>query len=327
MASPTLWDANPLEHFTSFVKSPAFVLTSVRSVGDAPSPISDESAATYCFMFGKFVHWLTAEKKRFSQVDQRDLVRFLNHCSEPGRRDLNSKIRYRYLRLLERCYQHLLVVPNPAKHEILSVYRMGSYSRDQGMVTLNEHQLGEFIAALPSTGIPSGRRDASWKRRRDRAMQLVMLLGGLRVAEVIGLLLSEVGKQVRFDGSIDLEITPEGKHNTSYEHTTVLRSAGAAELQGWLVERANLVIPGQLVFPADLHGNRLNKATVYRQVKATFQRAGIEVVRSGGRTLRNTFAVTEFRRDGATPTHLMEYLGLALERSTDEYSRIAKGHK
>lgn len=326
MASPTLWDAHPLEHFTTFVKSPAFVLTSVRSVGDDPSPISDESASIYCFMFGKFVQWLTAEKKRFSQVDQQDLVRFLNHCSEPGRRDLNSKIRYRYLRLLERCYQHLQAVPNPAQHEILSVYRTGSYAKDQGMVTLTKRQLADFLAALPSPGIPAGRRDASWKRRRDRAMQLVMLLGGLRVAEAIGLLLGEVGKQIHTDGSIDLEITPEGKHDTSYEHSTVLRSPGGVELHRWLDERAELAIPGQLAFPADLQGNRLNKATVYRQVKATFARAGIKVDRSGGRTLRNTFAVTEFV-DGATTERVTEYMGLARERSTDEYSRLAKGQK
>jgi hypothetical protein len=65
--------------------------------------------------------------------------------------------------------------------------------------------------------------------------------------------------------------------------------------------------------------------TVYRQVKATFERAGINVDRHGGRTLRNTFAVEELR-DGGTKTDLKKYLGLALERSAELYELAeAKG--
>jgi hypothetical protein len=69
-----------------------------------------------------------------------------------------------------------------------------------------------------------------------------------------------------------------------------------------------------------VRGEPLDKATVYRQVKATFARAGINVPRSGGRTLRNTFAVKGFS-EGTPASEMVERLGLALERSTQPYAR------
>ena len=52
---------------------------------------------------------------------------------------------------------------------------------------------------------------------------------------------------------------------------------------------------------------------------ALMQRAGIAIARSGGRTLRNTFAVQELK-NGATDDELTEHLGLALESSTKTYA-------
>jgi site-specific recombinase XerD len=143
-------------------------------------------------------------------------------------------------------------------------------------------------------------------------------MAGLRVAEAIGLLLDEVGRQPDIDGAIDLNITPEAKHRTSYEHTAKLPRDGVAELTAWLKERAELEIPGTLVFPANLEGEPLHKATVYRQTRATFQRAGIAVSRAGGRTLRNSFAVRQLEQ-GVPGGELTTALGLALERSTEAY--------
>jgi integrase len=157
-------------------------------------------------------------------------------------------------------------------------------------------------------------------------MQATILFAGLRVAEAIGLRLSEVNDP--FDGAfgdagIVLEIGPEGKHDTSHAHETVLRSYGAQALRVWLKERAALGIKGDLVFPADLAGSAMSTATVYRQVRATFGRAGIAADHNGGRTLRNTFAVEELR-SGRTRADLKRFLGLALERSTEIYE-AAKG--
>jgi site-specific recombinase XerD len=104
-----------------------------------------------------------------------------------------------------------------------------------------------------------------------------------------------------------------------------LPRAGVAELTAWLEERAELKIPGDLVFPANLAGEPLHKATVYRQTRATFERAGVKVPRAGGRTLRNSFAVQQLEQ-GVSRSELTTALGLALERSTEAY-RYARRHE
>jgi site-specific recombinase XerD len=316
MSKLAAWDANPVKSFTAFVASPDFVLTSSRQRDLVPKPVSPESAAIYRFMFGKFAAWMLEERLKISTVTARDLHRFVQ-LAHDGHRDLNSKIAYRYLRLLERCYEYLERSPNPARDAIVGIDR-AQITRDAPMTALNADELQRFLAALPGQPADDEGKASGWKRRRDRAMQVTMALAGLRVAEAIGLLVDEIGRQRDVEGGLTLNITPEHKHRTSYEHTTTLPKEGVAELTAWLDEREELKIPGALVFPANLEGEPLHKATVYRQVKATFERAGLAVPRAGGRTLRNTFASQQLRQ-GTPQSELTTTLGLALERSAQAY--------
>lgn len=309
------WDSAPVLRFSAFVVSPDFVLTANRQRDLVPKPLSPESAAVYRFMFGKFAAWMLEEGLRMSTVGAPDLHRFVQ-LAHDGHRDLNSKIAYRYLRLLERCYDYLESAPNPAREAILGIDR-ARIAQDAPMAALNGEELQRFMAALPGHGEDDGGA-AGWKRRRDRAMQVTMALAGLRVAEAIGLLLDEIGRQPELDGGVELAITPSHKHRTSHAHATTLPPEGVAELMAWLDERESLAIPGALVFPANLEGEALHKATVYRQVKATFARAGLAVPRAGGRTLRNTFASQQLRQ-GRPQSELTSVLGLALERSAEAY--------
>jgi len=316
MSKLAAWDSNPLKCFADFIAGPDFALTSSRQRDLAPKPLSPESAAIYRFMFGKFAAWMLEERLKMSTVTGRDLQRFVA-LAHDGQRDLNSKIAYRYLRLLERCYDYLERAPNPARDAIVGIDR-AQIARDAPMTALNADELQRFMAALPGQRADDDNKASGWKRRRDRAMQVTMALAGLRVAEAIGLLVDEVGRQPDIEGALVLNITPEQKHRTSYEHTTTLPKEGVAELTAWLSERAELNIPGALVFPANLEGEPLHKATVYRQVKATFGRAGLAVSRAGGRTLRNTFASQQLRQ-GTPQSELTTVLGLALERSAEAY--------
>jgi site-specific recombinase XerD len=314
--SLTHWDARPIDSFAAFVVTPEFVLTSTRQHDPVPLPISAESATIYKFMFGKFANWMLERGLKMSTVNAADLRRFIE-LSTDGQRDLNSKIAYRYLRLLERCFEYLGRAANPARQAIVATDR-AHLAEDAPMIALGADDLQRFLAALPAGRGDDTEGHAGWKRRRDRAMQIVMALSGLRVAEAIGLLQDEVGRQPDIDGAIELNITPEAKHRTSYEHKVTLPRAGVAELSAWLKERAALDIPGDLVFPANLEGEPLHKATVYRQTRATFERAGIAVARAGGRTLRNSFAVHQLEQ-GVPRSELTAALGLALERSTEAY--------
>ena len=319
MHTLTSWNADPVRAFKEFVSTPAFAETGRRLRADGTlRSLSAESAKIYVFMFANVASWILEQGLSFSSVTQADLMRFIARTVN-GKRVLNSKIAYRYLRLLERCYEHLEVTPNPAQGAILGIDR-AHMTKDEAGRVLSEDQLERFFEALPAQA-PRRRRNTAfdgWKRRRDRAMQVVIALAGLRVSEAIGLLVSEVGRQVSLDGSIVLTITPDEKHDTSHEHTITLPRQGADELRSWLQEREAMAIPGQFVFPANLSGNRMTRKTVYVQMRATFERAGMDLARSGGRTLRNTFARRQLDK-GASADELKDVLGLALERSAADY--------
>ena len=313
------WNTDPIRSFKQFVTSTAFAETGRRLRADGSLPgLSEASAKIYIFMFNSLAGWLAEERLPFSRVTQADLLRFIER-KENGKRVLNSKIAYRYLRLLERCYDHLQLSPNPAQLAILGIDR-AHIARDDAGRTLSDEQLARFFAALPADA-PRRRRSTpfdGWKRRRDRAMQVVIALAGLRVSEAIGLLVSEVGRQAEIDGSILITITPDEKHDTSHEHSVTLPPQGVEELLPWLQEREAMGIPGEFVFPANLTGSKMTRKTVYVQMRATFERAGMDLARSGGRTLRNTFARQQLEQ-GASPDELKDVLGLALERSAADY--------
>jgi site-specific recombinase XerD len=319
MSTLASWDADPVRAFRDFVSTTAFSKTGRRLRADGTlRELSPASAKIYVFMFNNLAGWLQEQRIAFSAVTQADLIRFINR-TEKGKRVLNSKIAYRYLRLLERCYEHLDLSPNPAQLAILNVDR-AHMTKDEAGRTLSEAQLERFFAALPADA-PRKRRNTpfdGWKRRRDRAMQVVIALAGLKVSEAVGLLVSEVGRQAAIDGSIVLTITPDEKHDTSHEHEVTLPREGAEELRAWLDERETMALPGEFVFPANLTGARMTRKTVYMQMRATFERAGMDLSRSGGRTLRNTFAKRQLD-GGATPEQLKDVLGLALERSAADY--------
>ena len=319
MHNLTSWDADPIRAFKEFVATTAFAETGRRLRADGSiRALSRESAKIYVFMFNNLAGWLQEEGIVFSKATRADLLRFIDR-SVKGKRVLNSKIAYRYLRLLERCYEHLELAPNPAQQAILGIDR-AHIAKDEAGRTLSDDQLARFFAALPADA--PRRRTVTpfdgWKRRRDRAMQVVIALAGLRVSEAIGLLVAEVGRQAALDGAIALTITPDEKHDTSHAHTVALPRDGVDELLSWLKERETMAIPGQFVFPANLTGNKMTRKTVYVQMRATFERAGMDLARSGGRTLRNTFARQQLDQ-GASADELKDALGLALERSAADY--------
>ena len=119
-------------------------------------------------------------------------------------------------------------------------------------------------------------------------------------------------------GSMPISVSPASAGGTVRPHQTQLRPFAVPEVVAWIRERRTLRIPGELLFPATLDGGRLDKATVYRQVKATFARAGIEVSRQGGRTLRNSFAARELKAGGAIEL-VGEFMGHRRRRSTEHY--------
>jgi integrase/recombinase XerD len=335
------WNTNPLVAFQAFVLSPEFQLLGRRSSAQAgladPKPLRDSSAQIYILMFGKFLRWIGERKINLYNVTNSDIFAFLEHASlsnnspigTPPKKDLNSSIRIRYLRMFERVFQHLDIQPNPAQHAAFDIYKSQN-KKLQGLdlekVVMNEIDQIAFMNALPDSDNPFGtqippssdaKQSKGWKRRRDRAMQAMMLGAGLKVSEVIGIATDNVG-EVDGKGLIPITVSPVSTAGTSRLHETQLSVFAVKEVVAWKAERIALKVPGCLLFPATLRGGLLNKATVYRQVKATFMRAGITVERLGGRTLRNSFAVRELNA-GSSLELVGEFMGHRKRKSTEHY--------
>lgn len=303
------WDRAPLAAFEQFLLSPAFAQTAKR----AAPPVSAASAEVYLFMFGRFAKWLHEHGHTFSRLSPGELTAFLG-SRDARNRPLNSKIAYRYLRLLERCYAHLDQTPNPASLAI-TILGANRSARDREMVALSPAQAGQVLANKPAL--------TSWKRLRDRAMQLVMLCAGLRVAEAIGLLVREVATAPEDDGTLRIRLTPMAKQPTSRQRDTFLQQDAVPEVLAWVAMREELGMPGDLLFPADETGQPLHKSTVYRQARSALQDAAVPMSHTGGRTLRNGFAVAELR--AGTPEETMrKRLGLVRPPALDSYLGAAR---
>jgi site-specific recombinase XerD len=321
------WSSDPMTPFKAFIASPEFVelgrrVPSYRDPDKAPQPLRPATIQVYTLMFGKFNRWMRDHGKTLYTVTDDDILQFLDarHANENGvAEQLKSTIRVKYVRMLERLFQHLEVNPNPAQSTAFQIYKTkGASGKDLDMVVMDDAQQQAFMQALPvANATPAG-----WKRRRDRAMQALMLGAGLTVAEAMHAKTRDIGA-LDSTGSLPVTVRPESIHSTTREHRTLLRPFALAEVMQWVEERKKLDIPGQLLFPASLAtGKPLDKATVYRQVKKTFARAGLEMPRQGGRTLRNTFAVRELEKESVELVG--ELLGLERRTSTEYYLNAAR---
>jgi site-specific recombinase XerD len=324
------WRHEPQKAFDAFVISPEFLLLSRRRAkGGEESdqrkgrgPIRASTAHVYMAMWSKFLRWLEPIKPSLFDVSSDDIMAFLEQHDVKGKRVLQgSTIRRQYLTLFERVYTHLKVRPNPATNACFDIFKhrnSGLMGKNAPKATLSEAEQIAFMRALPlPNSVDEEDPTVGWKRRRDRAMQALMLGAGLKVAEVIGIYTDSVGEKDA-TGSVPITISPAAAGGTIRAHQTQLRPFAAAEILQWVQERRALKVLGRLLFPATLDGGRLDKATVYRQVKATLSRAGIDVSRQGGRTLRNSFAVRELGA-GESIELVGEFLGHRRRRSTELY--------
>jgi integrase/recombinase XerD len=320
------WSSDPLVAFTTFVKSDDFLLLSRRVVileddGKSLRPMRKSAITVYVAMFAKYLRWL--DGLDFRTVSAAEIIEFLDHREVFNGKDIHrpsSLIRLRYLRLLERVYQHLEITPNPASYAIRVLSGQQAIGKDAAKVALTVEQQDRFMLELPFASQYKGSGDVQdWKRRRDRAMQSLMLGAGLTVAEVIGLYIENIGT-VDITGSVPVTVSPGSVDGTGRWHQTQLRPFAVKEVMDWVAERKSMEYSGKLLFPASLmHTGPLNKATVYRQVNATFKRAGLEIPRKGGRTLRNSFAARELSNNGSSIELVGEFLGLRRIKSTIKY--------
>ncbi|MFC7518313.1 tyrosine recombinase XerC [Herbaspirillum sp. GCM10030257] len=306
---------DPLCAFADFVITSRF-----QALGPRPPardktgqlyPLGLQTVDQYTTMFRLYIEWLHEKHVPLLDADASHIIDFLN---TPHKRqgkgkggEKRSRVRRDYLRLLYRTYTHLGRSGDNNPALIAMAQMQGSRSAlgiDAPKEFLNAAERDRFLKALPEVGATP----TQWKRQRDRAMLVVMLGAGLKVAEIVSLQKRHVSLPGA-DGTRTITIVPEAVGGLSKKHKTFLRSFADPDLTAWLDTRARLKIPGDLLFPASRTGDKpLSKMTVYRMARDTYERAEIQKTRHGGRTLRNTFAIFELMNNRA-PSEVSELLG------------------
>lgn len=258
------WEREPLKSFEGWLSTKG---------------ISQSSAKIYLFMWGKLIRWKDDHDLRFSGIRAGHIDQFLNDAG------LQKHHRYRYVRLIERVYQHLAPanpgLGNPGS--LTARQRVGEGSNDP-MAFLREDQREILIRWIvrDASGEAYTRKDESWKEKRDLAITAAMIGGGVKGGEARALSVSCISEDGAWIG-----IKVAGKPG----HKTCLLPFAQPVIRQWIETRTAMRLPGDWLFVAGGDGRQMDAATVWRRVQRVIERAGIAMKsREGPQTLRNTFA-------------------------------------
>lgn len=321
-----VWRRDPVKTFNAFVTSIEFVELGDRGQqqkgreskgrsGAPLKPLRPQSVKIYQAMFGRFLKWCQEHNKpAINDLTDRDIYSFL-HSMNARQRPMASAIRVKYLRLLERVYVHMGVQSNPASLAAQKAFDNKDAGKDKPKAWLVQSDEAAFMAALPDRG--------TWRSQRDRAILAVMIGAGLKVDEVVGLKLDDVG-ELNDAGELELQIrgTADGFRR---DHCAIVRAFAVPDVIAWMKVRRSLFekrADARFLFTTNSDGKGMHPSMVYRKVKEAFERAGLAPDRLGGRTLRNTFAIRELRQGGVTQDNvsmLTDLLGLHEQRSMLRY--------
>lgn len=325
-----MWRLNIEDEFNKFVKDRAFVELSLRK-REKLYPLRQASITIYTLMFNKLLKWTRDMGYDLLDLSAEHLLDFLEDREEDGKRVRESTVvRRQYLTIVERLYAHLKLEPNPARHACfrISHERQTLVGKDLPTAALTPQQEQAFYDALPDAPRDAENPSKGWKKRRNRAMQALMLGGGLKVVETIHLKTDNV-EEPDEAGMMKVWIPKPTIRSAMDEHETLLRPPASHIVQAWVTERKALgkgedaALPGEFLFPATTNGNPMEKTQVYRYVKETLEAAGIKVDREGGRTLRNAYAVRELA-EGEEIEDVRERLGLKTDRGIETYTKVIK---
>lgn len=348
------WASEPVIAFEGLLTSPQFVALGRRDLngrnpGDATRSlaaastsastvsaeeshrISEKSALVYLAMFRSYVNFLSSRDLKVTEAKPEHIIQFIEG------KDRTAGVRHRYLRLLERVYEHMrmrqIVNTNSASLAIPALLCKDSPAKRKELPTLAVDKTSR--PALAESVLRSMLQNSDWRNVRDAAMASVLLGAGLKVFELSAM------RTTWLTGSYPeyaIEIPAVG---TSRPHRVPLPLLAADCIKAWLDCRARMGFVQPLMFVSSQAEGRLpyvpsvltatgqrstgglDKSTVYRRMKALLKEAGIEMPRMGGRILRNTYAVTEIS-NGQSQALLEERMGLRESKSLDRYIAAAK---
>lgn len=261
------------------------------------------SAEVYQAQWNHFIDWLDLHRRTLANVDSGLVGQFLDSLAT------RKQQRTRYLRLIERVYDHLakqqIDLPNPARGAALKPapdtgWQLAQANEPTGFLGADER---DALAAQMQAPLPRS-PGARWRELRDRALVGVFLGAGLKTGEAQSL---PERYLARTDGWLLIEnVDPRLTRRTRPEPF----ARGAFD--AWLRARAETATRGTLAFPSGVDGRPMHKATVLRAIDAQVEAAGItgsRTKRASPQTLRNAFAARLFEQ-GEPPELIAEWLGM-----------------
>lgn len=296
----------------------------------ANQSFGDASMRVYRAMVRKFLRHLASQSVPLHQCTAVEIGQFLDRIDEDRKKRKNEKNlptqtaashhRYRYIRLLERVFARLIdvgvILQNPATTAALRGMARGRNAPKQFLSPADRDCLTSFVEDRINEMremIEKERTEGiDWRSVRDLALVSIMIGGGVRVMEAVGLTVNCMNEGCDVVSIRSFKAVPM--------HAVSLISPAPEALRIWLRFRQTLHLKGdapRLLFPADRSirglGARgfaaeMSAASIFRRVQGVLASCGIDGERAGPQLLRNTYAGTLFE-EGWDEGAMMETLG------------------
>lgn len=271
------------------------------------SPLSEESATPYRYIWQSWCEWLDtvrehSDPRHYLHATSQDVAQFLARgpaASASRRKGLSAPIspvtRHRYAWLLGEVYQHACIMGyvdvSPVTRLILGP---SPRLEDAGGQILPHQALHALMRNLDACQ-PS--RRAAFQLR-DKAIMLTLLSTGLKSDELCALRMSDLTQNKPVAGQYTLHIQGERK---AQDRRVATRGLAGEVMFNWLRERDALLAHRHKpwVFVSK-RGDHLSYAGLYRVVSSWLERACLDAGMSvpnhiGPATLRNTLIVEAIR--------------------------------
>lgn len=329
------WRYEPMVAFESLIKAEAFRRTNRSTEGKAYDP-KGPSSVVYKAMFNKALKHLAACSIAFVDAQEQHIRSFLEpeEKSKTGLKDVTKETAWRYVRLLERTYDHLvereIITSNPVSAWIQKQLddgespRIGRDSNAPDLISRADVcRLQDWLTLRGTAELAQG----NWRAARDITLASVSLGSGMRCTELLKLERKQVkhwpgaSRDLRFEFDIPRGATVA----TAKEHGTMADESCVDLMEKWwsvrwtgfpskVGRRSNLPVPGVQVFPRNLKGQPLNPSTLFNNLKDLARHARAQgilndstdwVLRRGAQGLRRAYALSELQ--AGAPDALLTY--------------------
>ncbi len=240
------------------------------------------------------------KKEKLEQIQRQDLLRFLESKQEKG---YASSSICRALIAIRIFFSFLKREGVIEKNEMFFLESPKIWQLIPEVLTVEEVDL---LLDAPDKDTFIG--------MRDRAILEVLYASGLRVSEVCGLNLQDVGES---------SVRVKGKGGK--ERIVPIAKSSLLVLDEYLMRFRDSILKAEeeVVFITE-RGNRIDRITVWNRVKLYGKKVGI-LKNISPHTLRHSFA-THLLENGADLRVIQEMLGHSQIATTDRYTQISQKH-